>query len=66
MKVSKHAIERLKERQIKPTDAVACIKGKRKSVQSNGTVRHWHDTINLCVVVDPKRDLVVTIMRKEW
>ena len=66
MLVSKHAIERLKERQIDPRDAVECIKGSKKSIQPNGTVRHWHDHMNLCVVVDPKRNMVVTIMRKEW
>lgn len=65
MKVSKHALERIKERNLNVNDLLDCIKRPgRQQIMPNGSIRNWHVKKNLCVV---HRDgVVITCMRKEW
>ena len=67
MRITKHAMERIKERQITNADLVECLKHGKK-YENKWDANKWtfvHTGINLYIVTDKDMTVVISAFRKE-
>ena len=67
MRVTKHAVERIKERNIKPADVAYVLEHGKRMVNrhDNNKYTFVNYEMNLYVVTDKAMTAVITVFRKE-